>query len=123
MNASLTALGFKVRDAVSGEAGKQILETFKPDILIVEFDFPNGLNTSLIEDFRSLVNPQGGSVIVTTMQRLTERWRNRNDPINVLFKPFDMRLLFRMLKHNIEQEIQQGKGDKVSKGINKHGHQ
>ncbi|MGD8554303.1 MAG: hypothetical protein PVJ32_02605 [Anaerolineales bacterium] len=100
---SLRALGHEVKDAESGDAGRLLLGHFAPDVLIVDFDYPEGRNASLIGSYRERIDPQDGFVIVTTTQRLTENWRQKHEPIKVLFKPFDMRLLIKMLKdHQIE---------------------
>jgi DNA-binding response OmpR family regulator len=98
ITASLRALGHEVKDAESGDAGKLLLGHFAPDVLIVDFDYPEGRNTHLIGSYRERINPQAGFVIVTTTQRLTEDWRQKHEPIKVLFKPFDMRLLIKMVK-------------------------
>jgi DNA-binding response OmpR family regulator len=100
---SLRALGHEVNEAGSGAAGKLLLDHFAPDVLIVDFDYPEGRNASLIGSYRERINPESGFVIVTTTQRLTEDWRQKHEPIKVLFKPFDMRLLFKMLK---DQEVE-----------------
>lgn len=98
---SLQALGLKVSEASSAAAAREILNQFAPDILIIDFDYPEGHNAAIIKTFRERRKPLPGSVIVTTTQRLTEDWRERSKPNNVLFKPFDMRHLYRILSQHL----------------------
>jgi DNA-binding response OmpR family regulator len=94
---SLIQLGLKVRDVGSYEDGERLLDQFMPDILIMDFDYPEGRNAQLIESYRERLADEVRPVIVTTTQRLKDSWRRQCEPISVLYKPFDVRLLVKKL--------------------------
>lgn len=98
---SLETLGMEVHEAATGSQAMSALAQNVPEFLIVEFDYPEGRNTDLIEHYRERDSSGRGSVIVTTTRRLEVGLRNQIEPIEVLFKPFDIRMLFKMLRRHL----------------------
>lgn len=105
---SLVGLGLDARQAGSGEDAARILDHFTPDVLIVDFDYPEGRNARLIETYRQRLGECAQPVIVTTTQRLTESWRRMCEPISVLYKPFDIRLLIKILTSKLAGDVDRG---------------
>jgi DNA-binding response OmpR family regulator len=108
---SLIGVGMDVKVAGSSEDAARILDHYSPDVLIVDFDYPEGHNARLIEIYRERLGRSDQPVIVTTMQRLAENWRRMCEPISVLYKPFDIRLLIKMLTSKLAEEVDRGDGE------------
>lgn len=92
--ASLEAIDVHVLQAVDVKRGWEMLIMSSPDVLVIERDFPFGNNGKLIDAYREHThNP----VVVTTTHRLDDIWRESYQPDATLYKPFDTRLLCKVI--------------------------
>jgi DNA-binding response OmpR family regulator len=98
VSASLEQIGVKTHEASQAQDAQRILRTEQPSILIVERDFPHGENGKLIEEFRSHRGQDRSHVVVTTTNRLSTSWRKQHQPKVVVYKPFDVRHLCRVIR-------------------------
>lgn len=74
----------------------QILEQGDPDLFLVDFDLADGDPGKLIEVFRRNKENRG-AVLLTTTSRPDDHWRRTYRPDAVLYKPFDVRHLYRRI--------------------------
>jgi DNA-binding response OmpR family regulator len=98
ISVSISELNIRVLEAVDLESAMDLLKNESPDVLIIEYDFPFGHNGELIETFRRSEENQEGYVIVTTTNRIANPWRYKYGPDAILYKPFDIRGLFKTVK-------------------------
>jgi DNA-binding response OmpR family regulator len=56
----------------------------------------------LIQAFRDKAAPQAGNVLLMAMERLEDGWRQQYRPDAVIYKPFDIRYLYRRVKNLIQ---------------------
>ena len=97
ISASLEQLGIRVMEAKDAEHAENLLDETHPEILVVERDFPHGRNGKIIHSYRNRSSPPSGPVIVTTTDRLSDSWRRQHEPQVVVYKPFDIRHLSRVI--------------------------
>jgi DNA-binding response OmpR family regulator len=77
----------------------EILERVVPDILITELKMPRLTNGLIIDRFREVGNPQQKTfVLVTSFERLSDEVCGRYQPDAVIYKPFDVRQLYRRIE-------------------------
>jgi DNA-binding response OmpR family regulator len=98
ISASLAQIGLRVLEASDDQEAKQALEKDRVNILIVEHDWQYRKNTNVIKAFREQMGREAGTVLVTTKDRLDDTWRQQHNPLTVLYKPFDIRYLCRLIK-------------------------
>jgi DNA-binding response OmpR family regulator len=107
ISASLAQIGLRVLEAKDEKEAKGVLEKDHAEFLIVEHDWQHGKNTGVIKSFRDQTGGATGRVLVITRDRLDDDWREQQKPISVLYKPFDVRYLCRLLEgvkgKNIEE--------------------
>lgn len=85
----------------------QVLEQGDPDLFLVDFDLVDGDPGKLIEVFRR--NKQDkGAVLLTTTSRPDDHWRRTYQPDAVVYKPFDVRHLYRRIL-SLESEFKANK--------------
>jgi two-component system phosphate regulon response regulator PhoB len=103
--ASLQQQGWQVMQAESEKAARQILDNNNPDVLVLEFDPPRGIDGDLIEIFHEKHGSmKGGSVLLMAKQRPTQDWWQRYCPDTIIFKPFDVRFLCSRIRAMIQNE-------------------
>ena len=100
ISASLAQLELHVLEAKDDQEANQILQKEHVKILIVEHDWHASKNTNVIKAYRKQIGGETGTVLVTTKDRLDDDWREQQKPITVLYKPFDVRYLCRLVKRN-----------------------
>ena len=110
ISASLTQMGMLVLEACDDQEARRILKKDHAKILIVEHDWNLEKNTSVIEAFRKQRGSEAAPVLVTTRNRLDDGWREQQKPITVLYKPFDVRYLCRVINRLQEQNPQDSQG-------------
>lgn len=109
ISASLTQIGLRVLEASDDEEARQALDKDHVNILIVEHDWQYGKNSDVIEAFREQTSGEAGTVLVTTKDRLDDKWRQQHNPLTVLYKPFDIRYLCRLVKTFEKRETEETK--------------
>ena len=85
----------------------QILERGDPDLFLVDFDLADGDPGKLIEIFRQNTK-DSGAVLLTTTSRPDDHWRRTYRPDAVVYKPFDVRHLYRRIL-SLKSEFAAGK--------------
>ena len=109
ISASLAQIGLRVLEASDDQEAKQALEKDRVNILIVEHDWQYRKNTNVIKAFREQMGREAGTVLVTTKDRLDDTWRQQHNPLTVLYKPFDIRYLCRLIKDLVEKDTEETK--------------
>lgn len=95
---TLQCHGMKVA-RVYAEMGLQAYESEDPpDVIVVDFDSFPEISGKWIEKLRKRSSRKPISVIVTSSRRMEDRWRSRYRPDLVLYKPYDIRFLFRSIR-------------------------
>ena len=97
MEISLKQVGVKVTSVSRYPNALKILEQKSPDIFVVDFDLRDGDPGRLIAAFRKNPKFNGGLVLVSTANRLEDDWRREHKPDSVIYKPFDIRYLIRLI--------------------------
>jgi DNA-binding response OmpR family regulator len=83
----------------------KILESIVPDILITELKLPGLSNGLLIDRFREVQRAQQKAfVLVMAFERLSDEALRRYQPDAVIYKPFDVRQLFRRIESMLVKE-------------------
>jgi DNA-binding NtrC family response regulator len=100
ISASLAQMDLHVFEARDEEEANGILQNDRVEILIVEHDWQYGKNTNVIEAYREQMGSEAGMVLVTTKDRLDDDWREQQKPLTVLYKPFDVRYLCRLINNH-----------------------
>lgn len=90
--------GMEVMIAADEADVRQILENESPDLFVVDQDSSMGYSGELIEIFRRKSEGGRRAVMVTATQRVNDNWRQQYQPDAVLYKPFDIRFLYRQIK-------------------------
>lgn len=76
----------------------QLLNQKPPEIFIIDFDLRDGDPGELIAAYCQDSSFSAGTVVVTTTERLKDEWRRAHQPDAVVYKPFDMRYLIRLIR-------------------------
>jgi DNA-binding response OmpR family regulator len=77
----------------------EILDRVVPDILITELKMPGLTNGLLIDRFREVGKSQQQTfVLVSSFERLSDEVCRRYQPDAVVYKPFDVRQLYRRIE-------------------------
>lgn len=98
ISVSLTESKMRVLEVPDLENAMDLLKTERPEVLVIDYDFPFGYNGKLIEMFKRHEGKQQGYVVVTTTCRLDDPWRRQYRPDATLYKPFDIRELCKTIK-------------------------
>jgi DNA-binding response OmpR family regulator len=97
MEISLEQVGVSV-EAVSEYAyALEILQQDAPEVFILDIDLRDGVPEKLIAAYREHPNGRNGTVMISTANRLEDKWRREHRPDSVIYKPFDMRYLVRKI--------------------------
>ena len=92
---TLRQQGFEVQEAADATGVRQILEKENPDLFVIDQDSSDGDAGALIDMFRERSPAGCQAVVVTTTQRVDDDWRKEYQPDIVVYKPFDIRFLYR----------------------------
>jgi DNA-binding NtrC family response regulator len=103
MEISLYQAGLNVEAVSEYEDAIMILQHQKPIIFILDKDINEVDAGKLITDYRQYLNADEGSVIVSTANRLKDEWRQKYKPDKVVYKPFDIRYLIRLILTLLEE--------------------
>jgi DNA-binding response OmpR family regulator len=98
--------GYEVLCASDGEEGWEILQTFKPDIIITDYQMPRMDGLELIERIRSNASTAEIPIIMLTAKGFElshETTRGRFGVIAVLPKPFSPRELFQRVEEILNE--------------------
>jgi DNA-binding response OmpR family regulator len=97
MEISLEQVGISV-EAISGYANAlEIMQQVAPEVFILDIDLSDGIPEKLIAAYREYPNGKNGTVMISTANRLEDKWRREYRPDSVIYKPFDMRYLVRKI--------------------------
>ncbi len=94
---TLRQLGFEVLEAADVLAAQKILNERIPRLMILAFEHPGQGCGELIDLFRQRHPDETGKLLLITLQRPDDRWRQRYQPDLVIYKPFDIRYLTRQV--------------------------
>jgi two-component system OmpR family response regulator len=97
MELSLQQAGLEVGSVGRYANALQVLGQRAPDIFIIDFDLRDGDPGGLISAYRRHPKFTGGPVVISTSDRLNDDWRRKHKPDTVIYKPFDMRYLIRLI--------------------------
>lgn len=97
MQISLEHAGISVEAISRSTNALQIMQQAPPEVLILDIDLRGGDPEKLISTYRGNRNRDNGTVMVSTANRLEDKWRRKYRPDTVLYKPFDMRYLIRKI--------------------------
>jgi DNA-binding response OmpR family regulator len=99
---TLRQLGFEVLEAADVLAAHKILNERIPRLMILAFEHPGQGCGELIDLFRQRNQSEAGKLLLITLQRPDDRWRQRYQPDLVIYKPFDIRYLMREVAGLVE---------------------
>jgi DNA-binding response OmpR family regulator len=103
--------GYEVVCAYDGEEGWEILQKFKPDIIITDYQMPRMDGLELIDRIRSNPATADIPIIMLTAKGFEishETTSRRFGVIAVLPKPFSPRELFHRVEEILDQNIKAG---------------
>ena len=107
MKISLEQNGLRVVAVERFSKALQVLEQGDPDLFLVDFDLADGDPGKLIEVFRRNKRDKG-AVLLTTTIRPDDHWRRTYRPDAVVYKPFDVRHLYRRIQ-SLESEFKKNR--------------
>lgn len=108
ISASLAQMNVDVLEAKDDKDAREIMKKDHVKILIVEHDWKYSKNTNVIEAYREQMRGETGTVLVTTKDRLNDDWRKQQKPLTVLYKPFDVRYLCRLIENYEGKTLEKG---------------
>jgi DNA-binding response OmpR family regulator len=97
LEVSLSHAGMKVKAVSMPKNTLQILQEDQPDVFVVDFDLGKKNAEKLIAAYRHNQKNNNGIVLVSTPNRLEDGWRKKIKPDSVIYKPFDIRYLIRLI--------------------------
>ena len=97
---SLQQNGIQVLEASDNTEALEILDRVPLTLFIIDCDSSTQCG-NLIETFREKSSKQTGNVLLISMERLEDQWRQQYRPDAVIYKPFDIRYLYRRIKNLI----------------------
>ena len=94
---TLRQLGFEVLEAADLLSAHKILDECIPGMMILAYEHPGEGYGELIDSFRQKKPDNKGKLLLITLQRPDDRWRQYYQPDLVIYKPFDIRYLTRQV--------------------------
>ena len=88
IRANLEALGIKVRVAVSGRHGLELLDREQPDLILLDLDLPDTDALSLLVTVQNYGGDGPVPVIALGEEPPNQRWRQGREALAFLQKPF-----------------------------------
>ncbi|KYK27366.1 hypothetical protein AYK26_03850 [Euryarchaeota archaeon SM23-78] len=99
--AILEAEGFKIISALDGKQALKILETIKPDLVILDMMMPGMSGREVCEKIRKNPKTKKLKIIFVTVARFSEIGKNQlkgMDVLDYITKPFDNEELVKRVK-------------------------
>lgn len=97
MEISLEQAGIRVAAVGMYANAVEILRQNVPDVFILDIDLPDGDLDKLMITYREHQYGKNGTVMISTVNRLEDKWRREHRPDSVIYKPFDMRYFVRKI--------------------------
>ena len=101
---TLASLEVEILEAPDVETALTILDAYIPDVFLVGVDPTAPESGAVIEAFRKKERRRPQFVLLMTMERPDDRWRQRYLPDQVLYKPIDLRFLSRRIGALLQQK-------------------
>jgi DNA-binding response OmpR family regulator len=101
---SLEQSGMKVIATSRFAHALQVLQQETHDLFLTDIDLGDGDPGRLITAFRRNKRSGCGAVVVTTACRLEDGWRRKHKPDAVIYKPFDIRHMIRLMWALLEKK-------------------
>jgi len=102
--ASLEQRGLRVLQATDSGFAIRLLEREDPELLILDLQ-PSPSTNRLVQTY--LDRPPDGDesrpILVTTLDRPDKRWLDEFKPDAVIYKPFDVRYLYRRVMQSLQE--------------------
>lgn len=95
---TLQRRGYEVRDAGDENGINRLMEQECADLVVIDQDSFPEISGQLIEHFRRKGVDGSPHVVLTTGRRVDSAWRKKYRPDLVLYKPLDIRFLYRRIK-------------------------
>jgi DNA-binding response OmpR family regulator len=108
MEVSLAQAGVKVKTVKGFANALQIMQIKSPDVFILDFNLQKADLGNLITAFRQNQKDNSGAVMISTANRLEDDWRRKYKPDSVIYKPFDIRYLIRLILLLVQNQSVQG---------------
>jgi DNA-binding response OmpR family regulator len=97
MEISLEQAGVRVTAVGMHAQALEMLQLNLPEVFILDIDLPDGDPDKLMTTFREHQGGKNGTVMISTVNRLEDKWRREHRPDSVIYKPFDMRYFVRKI--------------------------
>ena len=88
IRANLELLGIEVREAVDGRHGLEVLETSRPDLILLDLELPGTDALDLLDVFLATLEGRSIRIIVTSAEPLDRRILCPEQVTGHLQKPF-----------------------------------
>jgi CheY-like chemotaxis protein len=88
IRANLEALGIRVRVAVSGQHGLELLDERQPDLILLDLDLPDSDALGLLSAIRDRTAGRSVAIIVLAEEPPSRQWRQEKQAVGYLQKPF-----------------------------------
>ena len=97
MEMSLEQAGVRVAAIGLYAIAVEILQQSVPEVFILDIDMSDGDPDKLMTTYREHQGGKKGTVMISTVNRLEDKWRREHRPDSVIYKPFDMRYFVRKI--------------------------
>jgi two-component system, OmpR family, torCAD operon response regulator TorR len=88
LSASLTQSGYTVRQAETGQAGRESFIANPSDLVLIDIRLPDGLGHAVAQDLKALGDP--AVIFLTSLGHIEDRIRGLNMADDYLVKPVDL---------------------------------
>ena len=99
---SLKHLGLDVWDSLEPGAACDLVLSGRADLFILDQDALIDEPDNICDRIREYRQDSGLRLLVTATQRVGEAWRSKIQPDAVLYKPYDVRFLYRRIVELLE---------------------
>ena len=97
MEMSLEQAGVRVAAIGLYAIAVEILQQNVPEVFILDIDMSDGDPEEIMTIYREHQGGKKGTVMISTVNRLEDKWRREHRPDSVIYKPFDMRYFVRKI--------------------------
>ncbi|MFN2235649.1 MAG: hypothetical protein ACK2U1_15590 [Anaerolineales bacterium] len=97
MEISLEQAGVRVSAVGLHTSALEMLQQNAPEVFILDIDSRDGNPEKLLTAYRDHKNGRNGTVMISTVNRLEDKWRRKHRPDSVIYKPFDMRFFVKKI--------------------------
>jgi len=104
--ASLEQKGLRVLQAGDTHLAIRLLEREHPELLILDLNPSPGTDRLLeayLEDGESVEDDKTRPILITTLDRPDKQWLQEIKPDAVIYKPFDVRYLYRRVMESLQE--------------------